>query len=163
MKFYEIDAGIELATNELVDEDGVINEEALQRLKELEAAEEEKTEGCLLAWKGFTAEAEAVRNEEKTLAERRRALERKAEGMKAFLQARLAGEKFKTARVSVSYRKTTSCEVDEGAWLFWPEEVQDKLTKQVVTVDKNEVKKALKNGEELEGARLIESQSMIIK
>jgi len=163
MKFYEIDAEIQKWTDLLVDEDGVINEEAEEALQSLEAADEAKTEGVLLAIKGMAAEAEAIRSEEKALADRRRVIEKKAEGLKAFIQRRLAGEKFKTARVSVSYRKTTSCEVDEGAWLFWPEELQDQLTKQTTTVDKAAVKALLKDGRQIDGARLVTSQSMTIK
>lgn len=163
MKFYEIDSRIDALLEQLVDEDGVINEEAEAALDALETEKEQKTEGILLAIKGLSAEAEAIRNEEKALAERRRVIEKKTDGLKSFIQRRLAGEKFKTARVSVSYRKTTSCEVDEGAWLFWPEELQDKLTKQTTTVDKNALKMMLKGGTEIDGARLITSQSMTIK
>ena len=52
MKFYEIDAQIEAALEQLVDEDGVINEEAEAALDALEAANEQKTESILLAIKG---------------------------------------------------------------------------------------------------------------
>lgn len=163
MKFYEIDTRVEELLLALVDEDGVINEEAERELAELELADTEKTEGVLLAIKGMAAEAEAIRNEEKALADRRRVIEKKAEGLKAFIQRRLAGEKFRTPRVAVSYRKTTSCEVDDGAWIFWPEELQDQLTKQTTTVDKAAVKALLKDGRQIDGARLVTSQSMTIK
>ena len=163
MKFYEIDTRVEELLLALVDEDGVINEEAERELAELELADTEKTEGVLLAIKGMAAEAEAIRNEEKALADRRRVIEKKAAGLKAFIQRRLAGEKFRTPRVAVSYRKTTSCEVDDGAWIFWPEELQDQLTKQTTTVDKAAVKALLKDGRQIDGARLVTSQSMTIK
>lgn len=163
MKFYEIDAQIEAALEQLVDEDGVINEEAEAALDALEAANEQKTESILLAIKGLRAEAEAIRNEEKALADRRRQLEKKADSLTEFIKDRLAGEKFKTPRVAVSYRKTTSCEVDDGAWIFWPEELQDQLTKQTTTVDKAAVKALLKDGRQIDGARLVTSQSMTIK
>ena len=163
MKFYEIDAEIQKWTDLLVDEDGVINEEAEEALQSLEAADEAKTEGVLLAIKGMTAEAEAIRNEEKQLAERRHSLEKKADGLKAFIQTRLSGEKFKTPRVAVSYRKTTSVEVEDGVWMFWPVKVQDECTKVNVTVDKPALKKLLAAGNEIQGARLVEGQSMTIK
>jgi len=163
MKFYEIDAEIQKWTDLLVDEDGVINEEAEEALQSLEAADEAKTEGVLLAIKGMTAEAEAIRNEEKQLADRRHQLEKKADGLKAFIQTRLAGEKFKTPRVAVSYRKTTSVEVEDGVWMFWPVNVQDECTKVNVTVDKPALKKLLTAGNEIQGARLVEGQSMTIK
>lgn len=156
MKFYEIDERIDSVLNFLVDEDGVINEEAEAELDRLENAEAQKTEGILLAIKGMAAEAEAIRNEEKALAERRHGIEKKAEGLKAFIQARLAGEKFKTPRVAVSYRKTTSCEItDEWA-------VPEEFVKTTVSFDKQALTKALKAGE-VPGARLVEGQSMTIK
>ena len=156
MKFYEIDAEIQKWTDLLVDEDGVINEEAEEALQSLEAADEAKTEGILLAIKGMAAEAEAIRNEEKALAERRHGIEKKAEGLKSFIQTRLAGEKFKTPRVAVSYRKTTSCEITDE-WSI-PEE----FVKTTVSFDKQALTKALKAGD-VPGARLVEGQSMTIK
>ena len=162
MRFYESDARIEELLLSLVDEDGVINEDAEQELAQLELAETEKTEGILLAIKGMTAEAEAIRNEEKALADRRHGIERRAESLKSFIQARLAGEKFKTPRVAVSYRKTTSVEIEPGSWLFWPDELEDAVSYEA-KVDKNAVKKAIKDGLEVRGAKLIESQSMSIK
>lgn len=156
MKFYEIDERIDSVLNILVDEDGVINEEAEAELDRLENAEAQKTEGILLAIKGMAAEAEAIRNEEKALAERRHGIEKKAEGLKSFIQARLAGEKFKTPRVAVSYRKTTSCEItDEWA-------IPEEFVKTTVCFDKQALTKALKAGE-VPGARLVECQSMTIK
>ena len=156
MKFYEIDAQIEAALEQLVDEDGVINEEAEAALDALEAVNEQKTEGVLLAIKGLKAEAEAIRNEEKALADRRHGLEKKAESLTEFIKGRLAGEKFKTPRVSVSYRKTTSCEItDEWA-------IPEDYVKTTVSFDKVALTKALKGGE-VPGARLVEGQSMIIK
>jgi len=156
MKFYEIDAQIEAALEQLVDEDGVINEEAEAALDALEAANEQKTESILLAIKGLKAEAEAIRNEEKALADRRHGLEKKAESLTEFIKGRLAGEKFKTPRVSVSYRKTTSCEItDEWA-------IPEDYVKTTVSYDKVALTKALKAGE-VPGARLVEGQSMIIK
>jgi len=156
MKFYEIDEMIDAALAELVDEDGVINEEAEAYLDSLEIAREQKTEGVLLAIKGMKAEAEAIRNEEKTLADRRHQLEKKADSLTEFIKGRLAGEKFKTARVAVSYRKTTSCEItDEWA-------IPEDYVKTTVSFDKAALTKALKSGE-VPGARLVEGQSMIIK
>ena len=163
MKFYEIDEMIDAALAELVDEDGVINEKAEAYLDSLEIALEQKTEGVLLAIKGLKAEAEAIRNEEKALADRRHGLEKKADGLTEFIKGRLAGEKFKTPRVAVSYRKTTSVEVEDGVWMFWPVKVQDECTKVNVTVDKPALKKLLTAGNEIQGARLVEGQSMTIK
>ena len=133
-----------------------INEEAEAYLDSLEIALEQKTEGVLLAIKGMKAEAEAIRNEEKALADRRHGLEKKADSLTEFIKERLAGEKFKTPRVSVSYRKTTSCEItDEWA-------IPEDYVKTTVSYDKVALTKALKSGE-VPGARLVEGQSMIIK
>lgn len=162
MRFYEIDARIEELLDVLVDADGVINEEAEKELAELELAAEQKTEGILLAIKGMAAEARAIREEETALADRRHAIERKAESLKDFIQHRLAGEKFATPRVAVSYRKTTSVEIQDGSWLWWPGEL-DEAVSYTPKINKNMVKDALKKGIEVKGARLVEGVSMSIK
>ena len=58
-----------------------------------------------------------------TLNERRKALENKAERLKSYLSLALDGEKFQTARCSVTFRKTSSIQVSNPeALIRWLEQ-----------------------------------------
>lgn len=126
-------------------------------LNALEMAKEEKTENIVLLIKEINAENKAIKDEEQALAARRVTGERRVEWLKDYLKRSLDGEKFKTPRCSVSYRKTQAVQiVDEGA-----------LPEDFVTVytspRKMAIKEALKAGHAVPGAILEDRMSMIIK
>ena len=110
----------------------------------------------------MTAEAKAIREQEKVLADRRKALENKSERLKDYLGKILGGEKFKTAKVAVSYRKTSSIEVDEGFVDWALENAPQLLTYKTPEPSKTAIKDYLANAE-CEYARLSAGQSMTIK
>ena len=127
MKLYEIDRSIQdILDNMNVDPDTgevTMDEEGLAALQ---MAREAKLEGVALAVKNMSAEADAIRAEEKALAERRRVLENKTENLKGFLLDALKGEKLETARVKVTSQKgRASCvvedatKVSEWSWALW--------------------------------------------
>jgi seryl-tRNA synthetase len=105
MKLYEIDQAIQAILDgaEVDAETG----ELLLNTEELEALQMErdaKLEGVALAIKNLSAEAAAICEEEKKLAERRKAVENKAERLKSWLAIALDGGKLETPRVRVSVR-----------------------------------------------------------
>ena len=110
MKLFEINAALEELLNQQDPETGELTCD-LDQLDALMMERDEKLEGLALYVKNADAEAKAIREEEKTLAERRRSLENKAERAKGFLAEQLAGEKFSTPKVAVSYRKSEQVEV----------------------------------------------------
>lgn len=158
MKLYEIDEAIytcfDAETGEILDE---------EKLNGLLMAREQKLEGVALAVKNLTAEAKAIREEEKTLAERRQSLERKAESYKNWLDRTLEGSKFETARVKCSFRKSTRVEVNDN-FVEWAIENNrlDLCKVSVPTPDKMLIKSAIQDGEDLP-AHLIESNTLSIK
>ena len=126
-------------------------------LDALEMAKEEKTENLVLLIKEINAECKAIKDEEQTLASRRQAGEKRVEWLKNYLKMSLNGEKFKTPRCSVSYRKTQAVQiVDEDAL---PEDFVIVYT----SPRKMAIKEALKAGDEVPGAVLEDRMSMIIK
>lgn len=163
MRLYEINAALEDLLNQVDPETGELTCD-LDALEALSIEREEKLEGLALYCKNLTAEAEAIRNEEKALSERRKALENKANRAKDFLNLNLSGEKFQTARVAVSYRKSKAVEITDDT-RFWaygishPEVVRRKEPEP----DKVAIAAALKNGQEIPGAELVETLSMSIK
>lgn len=137
----------------------VTMEEALDKL---EIDQKTKFENLALYIKNITADAEAIRNEEKTLADRRRVLENQAERLKAYLTMNLqmAGfEKFETPRCKMSFRKSTSVEIDENANI-----PKDYVTIKVTeTPNKKMITDAIKEGELIDGCRLVEKYNLQIK
>lgn len=154
MKLYEIDEAIERGfifdeeTGEVIDTD-----EAMDALK---MEREEKVEQLLLFYKNLNAEAEMIKTEEKMFTARRRAAEKRAEGIKNYVLGILHGEKFKTARVQVTGRKSQRVEITD--FLKIPAEFVSYETK----IDKAGIKAAMKDGD-VPGAELVEGVSWSIK
>ena len=125
----------------------------------LQLARDEKIENIALYHKNLLAEAAALKAEEKSFAERRKRAENKAESLKRYLDSALQGQKFNTTKVAISYRKSTSVEVDETKLpANWLREIPA-----THVVDKVEIAKALKAGETVEGATLITNNNIQIR
>lgn len=153
MNLYEIDSEIlncvDIETGEIVD---------LDKLNSLQMERDQKVEniGCWI--KNLLADAKALKEEKDNLAKRQKAAESKAESLKRFLSGYLNGEKFKTARVAISYRSNSSVDIAEGAVV--PEEY---LRYSEPTPDKIGLKAALKAGDKFPGITLVTSQNIQIK
>lgn len=151
---YEIDNEIldcvDMETGEIIDE---------EKLEALEMERDKKIEGIILWRKDIVAEEEAVKAEAKKLSERAKALDNKAEQLKKYIEQALAGNKFKTERCSVSYRKSTSVVIDDVHQL--PVEVWKDLSEDWIS--KSKIKEMLEAGKEVKGAHQEEKQSIIIK
>lgn len=161
MNLYEIDQAIQ----DLVDpESGELKD--YEAFEKLQIARDKKLENMALFIKNLTAEAKAIKEEEKSLKERRVAAENKAERMKEYLRRALDGEKFKTARCSVIYRKSTALEVDNAVaaaeWLDNHGHV-DLVVYSDPTVDKRAVGDLIRQGVEIPGATLVERTSMTVR
>lgn len=150
---YEIDEEIlncvDTETGEIID---------VERLGQLQLAREDKVEGIALWIKNLLSDADAIRSEEEKLAQRRKANENKAKNLKEYLSKFLNGQKFKTPKVSISYRKSESVEVTDISKLD-----DDYLKFAEPTVDKTKVKKALKASTVLQGVSLVENQNIQIR
>ena len=117
MSLYQINQQIlslEKMDDEYVDtETGeIISQEEFDQLN---IDREEKIESVVLWIKNLKAEAKAIKDEEENLAKRRKSLENKADSLTRFISRILMGSKFKTARktarASVSYRKSKSVNI----------------------------------------------------
>lgn len=150
---YEIEEQIlncvDLETGEIIDEEA---------LASLRMERNNKVEGIALWIKNLLAEAKMIKEEKDNLAYRQKVCENKAESLKEFLSKFLAGEKFKTSKVSISYRKSEKVDVLDIGKLD-----DDYLKFKDPEPDKTKIKKALKDGICLEGAQLVESQNIQIK
>ena len=157
MNIYEI----EQAILNLVDpETGEITD--FEALDNLTIARDEKIENVALWTKNLNAEAKAIREEEKSLAKRREAAENKAESLEKYLEQTLSGEKFSTAKVAISYRKSTAVSIaDEET--FAKTACPTYLVYQPAKIDRKAISEALKNGAIIDGAELVERNNIQIK
>ena len=161
MTIYEIDARmaglIDPETGELLD---------YEAFASLQMERDTKIENMALWYKDLTAEAKAIREEEKALAERRRSAENKAERLKGYIDTALGGEPWQSARAAVSYRKSMAVEIEDEAALI--EELEfngfdECLTYQTLKINKVELMKALKAGTAIKGAELVTRQNVQVK
>lgn len=163
MKIYEIDAAIEELIAESVDEE---TGELLFDPEKLEALQMERdraVENLALYYKNLLAEAEAIKAEEGNLKKRREATLKAAERAESYLAYVLQGEKFKTARVAVNYRKSTKLELSDW-FVSWAQvHAPDFLKYKEPEADKRAITAALKDGTEIPGAALVENNSIQIK
>lgn len=161
MTIYEIDNRIaELVdpeTGELLDYDAFAS---------LQMEREAKIENMALWYKDLTAEAKAIREEEKALAERRKSAENKAERLKGYLDEALAGESYKSAKVAVSYRRSKAVELaDESAVINELESSGrgDCIYYTAPRVNKVALARLLKDGGAVPGAELVERSNIQIR
>lgn len=152
MTLYEIEEAItncvDLETGEIIDE---------QALAGLQMARDEKVENIALWIKDLKAEAEALKAEKLALAHRQQVAENKAESLKNYLTAFLNGDKFKTAKVAISYRSSKSVNIYD----------EELIPKDFITYEpkynKADIKKAIDDGIDISGAEIIEKTSIQIK
>ena len=158
MTIYEIDQAImncvDAETGEIID---------TEQLDKLQMERDAKLENVACWIKDLKAEAEALKNEKQALAERQRVAENKAESLKKWLAYALQGEKFKTPKCAISFRKSEAVEVTDEGLNNLMKEHDELLTYKAPEPNKTAIKQALKDGLSVEGVQLIQNTSTIIK
>ena len=151
---YEIDndilACVDAETGEIIDP---------KKLDALEMERDAKVEGVLCWYKDLKAENEALDNEIRALQARKKTNTNTMESLKYWSKNALAGEKFKTAKVSVSYRKSSSIVIDDIAKIpqnYYKEPKEDWIAKTMIA-------EALDHEIEVPGAHQEEKQNIVIK
>lgn len=159
MTIYEIDSEIARILSQ-VDENGELPESAIDELKALMMDREAKVENAACFYLDTVADAKKIREQELALAERRKALERKAERVKGFIEWATDGNPYSSDRVAVKYSKSAAVEIDDEVFYQYAPE---KLMRVTYSPDKTAIKEALKAGEVIEGATLVERRNINIK
>ena len=160
MTLYEIDDRL---MSLIDDETGeILDKEAFDALV---MERDQKIENVALWVKNENAMAEALKKEIDNLTARKKTAENRVKRLKDYLLYALGEQKFSTARVKVSYTHTPSTKIaDEEAFIQWATTHHpDLLRIKEPEIAKNELKEALKAGEEIPGASLEQSTSVIIK
>ena len=159
MTIYEINEEIlnciDPETGEIID---------IDKLNELQLEKDAKIENVACWIKELKAEAEAIKAEKLVLAERQKVAENKAESLKKWLAYALDGQKFKTSKCSISYRKSEAVEVTEEGLEALMKEHHELLTYKAPEPNKTAIKNAIKkDGLSVQGVRLECNTSVIIK
>ena len=164
MSLFTIDSEIKAILDgafESVDADGEV-EIDFAYLLELKEERATKLENIALYIKNLIAEADAIRKEEITLAERRKSMERKIERLQGLmLNSMIENEEKEVSspKYVAKVRYTDVTEIEDEDLI--PEEF---MTEKVVkNPDKMAIKKAIKAGQEVSGARVIAKPSINIK
>lgn len=151
---YEIEQGIldciDGETGEIID---------FEKLNELTIARDKKLESIGLWIKNLNADAEAYKKEKEAFAEREKAAKNKSDSLKRYLTEVLAGQKFSTEKIAISFRNTQVSVIAEGVKL--PEEyIRRKVTEEP---DKVAITAALKAGKMIDGCALQTNTSIQIR
>lgn len=156
MTLYEIND----AMDALVDENGEIVD--YETFAALDMERDEKIENTGLLIKNSLAEADAIKAERDALKKREDAARNLADRLKEHLTRALCGEKFKSARLAISWRPSEAVEITPECE-EWCREHGEYLREKPPEIDKAAIKNALKQGAHVEGASLVKRQNIQIK
>ena len=152
MNLYEINKAMQECINL---ETGEID---LELFEKLQLAKDEKIENVALWIKNISSDVEGMENEKKAFEERIKAAKNKVIALKTYLEMALNGEKFQTAKCSITFRKSKSVTVLDVSKLD-----KDYLKYADPTADKTAIKKAIESGVTIAGASLVENLNVQIK
>ena len=157
MTLYEIDtritALIDPETGEIAD---------YEQFEQLQMDREKKLENIGLWIKDLRAEAAAVKEEARSLTDRAKAAENKADRLETYLEYALQGEKFSTPKLSVSWRKSMAAAIEDEA-AFCEAHPNYTIVKTEVKPDRKSLLADLKKGVHVEGAVLEERMNIQVK
>ena len=161
-KLYEIESDLEEALNLIDPETGEWL--GADKFAGLTAERDAKLEGVAISIKQDAADMDALDREIQNLTARRDRISKARAGKISWLSNQLNGQKFSTSRVDVTFRKSTSVQIDneEEFCKMFAENPQFVTHKEVVTDKPNrvEIAKYIKSGGELTGTSLIFNYNM---
>lgn len=158
MKLYEIDRAIDdFFMNNIDPETGEMTN--LDELEGLQMEREQKLENIGIAVKNIRADIEALKAERENISKRIDQAQRQANSIEAYLAYALQGDKLNTSKVKVTYRKSDSVVIDDL------DRVPERFIKVETTYTpmKAELKKAIKEGRDIDGVHLETKNNMVVR
>lgn len=157
---YEI-TGNYLQVQELI-EQGELDAEMLQdTLEAIEGEIEVKADGYAKIMKNLQKDIDGLKAEEKRIADRRKVIENHIKSLKLNLEGAMIAtgkKKFKTDLFGFGIQKNpASLAIEEGT------EIPADFIKVVESIDKTALKKAVKDGLEIDGVSLVQTESLRIR
>ena len=164
MNLYEIDAAIRGVLDAMVDpETGEISDDALAALSDLSAGRDSKIENIALYYKNLSADAAAIKAEEEALRKRRQSAENHAARLKQYLADFMPGEKLETPKVKIGWRSSTSVQIQDEATFIRLYDGSEFLSYKDPSINKTAISNALKSGQNVQGAELVERANIQVK
>lgn len=161
MNLYEINLGLQKITNEIIEADGVVSDEQLNNLENLELSLKDKCINIAYVVQNLEADTKQIDEEIKRLQQLKKVRKNTADRLKEAVKDSMIGndiEEFKTSTHTIKFRKSESVNIlDENKI---PAEF--KVIKSEIKIDKIGLKKALKNGD-VSGAELSQNKNLTIK
>lgn len=164
MSLYTISEELNNFNFEIDEETGeVLN---IDKLNDLQMAFDEKADNIIRFIKNLSSDCEALKNEEKALAERRKVKENKIKSLKGYLSNIMdfnGKDKLEYLSGVASFRKSKSVEIDDE-FISWAmlNNYSEFIKYDNPTVNKTAVKEYLKTNE-CEFARIIENKNLGVK
>lgn len=160
MKLYELPDALRAAFDALeVDEETgeILNGEALEQV---EAEARDKLEGTALYLRELDADVKSLADEIARLQARKRSIERRTEWLKQYMRPALdaMGGKLKTPRATIYKMHTQKVLIDVS-----PQNLPKAFQRMEIKPDLAGLKKALKSGEKIQGAYLVDNESVVIR
>ena len=157
MNLWQIDERLQMALENGYDEE---TGEILD-IEEIIAQLDNKVENVALAIKNETADLNALCDEKKNFDKRIKVKKNNIERLKNYLSNYLDGNIFESQKVKISYRKSTSFDVDKDIDFA---KVPLEYIQYDPIINKDKLKKAIKDdGKKFEFARFVEKQNIQIK
>lgn len=136
----------------------------LEKFEELQLTRVEKIENIALWYKELKARAAAIKAEKAELAARQTADERNMERLSNLLAYYLAGQKYETPKVALSFRKSSRVEVGDDFVEWAKTNCPEALTYDEPKPNKTVIKGLLESNDEIKFfAQIVESQNLQVK
>lgn len=162
MNIYEITQSMLAIMGEIEENEGEITDEVAEKLKITSDQLADKAEAYCKLIRNTESDIAGIKGEIERLRKRQKSAENLIERLKASLVNAMEVSdqpKLKAGSFSLSVRRTESVNVTDI------EALPSKYKREVVEVkaDKNLIKEAIKNGEMVDGAELVENQSLNLR
>ena len=162
MKLYELKAEYQQLMEKIdqyaSENEGLIPDDIDAMLSGIEEDHHNKMVSCACLVKNLEADSAALKKEEKALASRRQASDKKAEAFKKYMAAyAIPGVKINDPRAAISWKKSKSIEILDKS------KVPDEYCKIERTPKKKLIEAAIKSGENIEYASIVEKLNLQIK
>lgn len=166
MKLYEISQNYQNIAELLADPEFAENQDVINALDAIEDDFNHKAEQVVFGIKNTEYQIDVIDAEIKRLQAMKKATQNKIDGVKDYLKINMAKtgiDKVKCALFTISYREVKDGKVEVDEDLFLANNVNEELVTVKITPSKTAIKNALNRGENIVGARLVDSPVLTIK
>lgn len=160
MSLYEINKNYAELFDKFENEE--ITQEELQETGNMLAVELKNKSRNIIAYeKSIELAIDAYKEEEKRIVERRKTLENKLERYKEYVKNNM--EDMGLQKIETPLGILSVCKVPASLEVYDEKLIPDEYKKEKVTIsiDKNAIKEALKNGQEVQGVKLVEDKTSL--